>query len=100
MTFAFSPYGAEVERLATSARAGGHEILLQAPMEPFDYPDNDPGPQTLLTSLSRDQNLDRLYWLMSRFQGYVGIANMHGRALHLERAGARRRCCKKPRGAD
>jgi polysaccharide deacetylase 2 family uncharacterized protein YibQ len=78
VTFAFSPYGAEVDRLATSARAAGHEILLQAPMEPFDYPDNDPGPQTLLTTLSMDQNLDRLHWLMSRFQGYVGIANTMG----------------------
>ena len=78
VTFAFSPYGAEVDRLATSARAAGHEILLQAPMEPFDYPDNDPGPQTLLTTLGGEQNLDRLHWLMSRFQGYVGIANMMG----------------------
>jgi polysaccharide deacetylase 2 family uncharacterized protein YibQ len=47
-------------------------------MEPFDYPDNDPGPQTLLTSLAADQNLDRLHWLLSRFQGYVGIANQMG----------------------
>jgi hypothetical protein len=47
-------------------------------MEPFDYPDNDPGPQTLLTSLSPDQNIDRLYWLMSRFQGYVGVTNYMG----------------------
>ena len=47
-------------------------------MEPFDYPDNDPGPQTLLTTLSLEQNLDRLHWLMSRFQGYVGIANNMG----------------------
>ena len=47
-------------------------------MEPFDYPDNDPGPQTLLTSLGAEQNLDRLHWLMSRFQGYVGIANYMG----------------------
>jgi hypothetical protein len=78
VTFAFSPYGADVDRLATNARAGGHEVLLQAPMEPFDYPDNDPGPQTLLTSLSMEQNLDRFYWLMSRFQGYVGIANYMG----------------------
>jgi polysaccharide deacetylase 2 family uncharacterized protein YibQ len=78
VTFAFSPYGADVERLATNARVEGHEILLQAPMEPFDYPDNDPGPQTLLTTLGLDQNLDRLYWLMSRFQGYVGIANFMG----------------------
>jgi polysaccharide deacetylase 2 family uncharacterized protein YibQ len=47
-------------------------------MEPFDYPDNDPGPQTLLTTLGPDQNLDRLYWHLSRFQGYAGIANFMG----------------------
>lgn len=78
ITLAFSPYSAEVDRLVTRARAEGHEVLLQVPMEPFDYPDNDPGPQTLLTTLLADQNLDRLYWLMSRFQGYVGIVNFMG----------------------
>jgi hypothetical protein len=78
VTFAFTPYGADVEGMVTSARAAGHEILLHAPMEPFDYPDNDPGPQTLLTTMSLEQNTDRLYWLMSRFQGYVGIANYMG----------------------
>jgi polysaccharide deacetylase 2 family uncharacterized protein YibQ len=78
VTFAFPPYGHDVDRAVTHARAEGHEVLLQVPMEPFDYPDNDPGPQTLLTSLSADQNLDRLHWLMSRFQGYVGIANYMG----------------------
>ena len=46
-------------------------------MEPFGYPDNDPGPQTLLTSLSRPEH-GRLNWQMSRFQGYVGIANYMG----------------------
>ena len=64
--------------LVARARGEGHEVLLQVPMEPFDYPDNDPGPQTLLTSLAPQQNIDRLYWLMSRFQGYVGIINMMG----------------------
>jgi polysaccharide deacetylase 2 family uncharacterized protein YibQ len=64
--------------MVTSARAAGHEVLLQAPMEPFDYPDNDPGPQTLLTSLDAAQNVDRMQWLMSRFQGYVGIENFMG----------------------
>ena len=78
VTLAFLPYSADVERTATSARAQGHEILLQAPMEPFDYPDNDPGPQTLLTSVAMDQNTDRLHWLMSRFQAYVGIINYMG----------------------
>jgi polysaccharide deacetylase 2 family uncharacterized protein YibQ len=78
ITHAFAPYGANLDGLAARARARGHEVLLQAPMEPFDYPDNDPGPQTLLTTLSSDQNLDRLHWLMSRFQGYVGITNYMG----------------------
>ena len=78
VSFAFTPYGHEVDQLVASARQAGHEVLLQAPMEPFDYPDNDPGPQTLLTSLTPDQNIDRMQWLMSRFQGYVGIANFMG----------------------
>ncbi len=78
VTLGFMPYGNDVAALAGRARARGHEILLQVPMEPFDYPDNDPGPQTLLTSLTPQQNIDRLYWLMSRFQGYVGIAGAMG----------------------
>jgi len=77
VTFAFVPYGSDAA-LAGRARAAGHEILLQVPMEPFDYPDNDPGPETLLTSLAPQQNIDRLHWLMGRFQGYVGLINMMG----------------------
>ena len=34
--------------MVARAREAGHEVLLEVPMEPFDYPDNDPGPQTLL----------------------------------------------------
>ena len=78
VTLAFTPYGADPAKLAERARAQRHEILLQVPMEPFDYPDNDPGPQTLLTSLTPEQNIDRLYWHLSRFQGYAGIANFMG----------------------
>jgi len=78
VTLAFAPYGADLDRIAARAREGGHELLLQVPMEPFDYPDNDPGPQTLLTSLNAGQNVERLHWLMGRLQGYVGIANYMG----------------------
>ena len=78
VTLAFTPYGSDPGKLAERARAQHHEILLQVPMEPFDYPDNDPGPQTLLTTLGPEQNLDRLYWHLSRFQGYAGIANFMG----------------------
>ena len=78
VTLGFVPYGTAAPSLVARARGGGHEVLLQVPMEPFQYPDNDPGPQTLLTSLTPQQNIDRLYWLMSRFQGYVGLANTMG----------------------
>ena len=78
VTLAFTPYGSDPAKLAERARAQRHEILLQIPMEPFDYPDNDPGPQTLLTTLDAEQNLDRLYWHLSRFQGYAGVANFMG----------------------
>src|ERR1700683_4102844 len=78
VTLGFMPYGSDVAALVGRASASGHEVLLQVPMEPFDYPDNDPGPQTLLTSLTPQQNIDRLYWLMSRFQGYVGLTNTMG----------------------
>ena len=78
VTLAFTPYGSDPTKLAERARAQRHEILLQVPMEPFDYPDNDPGPQTLLSTLGAEQNLDRLHWHLSRFQGYAGIANFMG----------------------
>jgi polysaccharide deacetylase 2 family uncharacterized protein YibQ len=78
MTFAVSPYAADADRLAQRARSEGHEVLLQVPMEPYDYPDNDPGPQTLLTSVTPEMNVARLHWLMSRMQGYVGISGYMG----------------------
>jgi polysaccharide deacetylase 2 family uncharacterized protein YibQ len=78
VTFALAPYGSDLENLAEQARSLKHELLLQVPMEPFDFPDNDPGPQTLLTSLSAEQNIDRLHWQMSRFQGYVGLISYMG----------------------
>ena len=78
VTLAFAPYGGDLERQVARARETGHEVMLQIPMKPFDYPDNDPGPHTLLTSIDSAQNLDRLHWLMSRFQGYVGIVNYMG----------------------
>lgn len=78
VTLAFTPYGNDLDTFVMRARDKGHEVLLQVPMEPYDYPDSDPGPQTLLSSLSAEQNVDRLHWLFSRMQGYVGIANFMG----------------------
>lgn len=78
ITLGFAPYGAELDRWASRARGDGHEYMLQLPMEPFDYPNNDPGPQTLLTSEPDAVNLERLRWIMGRMRGYVGMANFMG----------------------
>lgn len=78
VTLAFAPYAENLARWVELARAAGHEVLLNLPMEPLNYPANDPGPQTLLTSLSPARNLDRLEWTLSRGTGYVGVTNYMG----------------------
>ena len=78
VTFAFVPYGIDIDRWVARARGESHEVLLQVGMEPFDYPENDPGPQTLLASLPAEQNIDRLQWFLARFQGYVGVTSLMG----------------------
>jgi polysaccharide deacetylase 2 family uncharacterized protein YibQ len=78
VTLAFSPYAKNLDQWITLARAAGHEALLTIPMEPLEYPENDPGPHTLLTSLSDKDNHDRLMYLLSRVAGYVGVLNTMG----------------------
>ncbi len=78
ITLAFAPYGRSLQRTTAAARSGGHEYLLEIPMEPFDYPNSDPGPHTLLTGVTARKNLDRLFWLMARTGGYMGMVNNMG----------------------
>lgn len=86
VSLGFAPYGTELERTVQRARGDGHEVFLQVPMEPFDYPDNDPGPQTLLAGPKAAENIDRLHWLLGRFTGYVGIVNFLGGRLTADEA--------------
>ena len=78
VTLAFQPYSDGLQRWIGLARAAGHETLLNLPMEPQDYPQSDPGPQALFTSLSAAQNVQRLEWALSRVTGYVGVMNHMG----------------------
>jgi polysaccharide deacetylase 2 family uncharacterized protein YibQ len=78
VTLSFTPYGTNLQSSVSAARAAGHEVLLELPMEPFDYPSNDPGPHTLMTGSSAAENPAHLQWLMSRISGYAGVMNMQG----------------------
>jgi polysaccharide deacetylase 2 family uncharacterized protein YibQ len=78
VTFAFAPYGEDLQAQVNRARAQGHEIMLQLPLEPFGYPATNPGPKTLMASADAKTNLDALAWHMGRFAGYTGIINYMG----------------------
>lgn len=78
VTLAFAPYAGDVQRWVSEARQLGHEVLLEVPMEPYDFPDSDPGPHTLRPMLSEEGNIERLKWALTRFTGYAGITNLLG----------------------
>jgi len=78
VTLAFTPYGSSLQSVVAAARAKGHEVLLEVPMEPHDYPDNDPGQNTLLTGVAAAENPARLRWIMARVAGYAGLINSQG----------------------
>lgn len=78
VTLAFAPYGKSLERTVGAARGEGHEVFLEVPLEPFDYPENDPGPDTLLTGQAPRDNMDKLYRVMGKFGGYAGLINNMG----------------------
>lgn len=67
-----------VPDILQQAREAGHETLLALPAEPFDYPQSDPGPETLLTNLSANENIRRLRHFMSLGSGYVGLTTLTG----------------------
>ncbi len=78
VTLSFTPYSRKLNQWIALARVNGHEVLLDLPMEPTSYPDDDPGPHAMLTALSSAQNLDRLRWTLGRATGYVGVAATMG----------------------
>ncbi|MDP2699578.1 divergent polysaccharide deacetylase family protein [Thalassospira sp.] len=78
ISLGLSPYGPDLPQTAAAAREMGHEVFLQMPMEPDDFPLSDPGPRALMTGLSEGENLVRLEWLLSRFPGYVGVISHLG----------------------
>jgi hypothetical protein len=73
VTLAVSPYALRPDALLDRARARGMEVLVALPLEPQGFGQQaDPGDRALLTSLALNENMDRLDWVLSRIQGYVG----------------------------
>ena len=84
VSLAFAPYGAQAEQQAAAAREAGHEILLQAPMEPFN-PADSPGPHVLQAGDAVKASED-LHWQMGRFTGFIGLVNFLGGRFTADQA--------------
>ncbi|MFT4091244.1 MAG: divergent polysaccharide deacetylase family protein, partial [Asticcacaulis sp.] len=88
VTLSFVPYADGLQTWIDMARAQGHEVLIEVPMEPVDYPATDPGPQTLMIKQSPDETLSRLSWVLGRATGYYGVINYQGSAFLRDRPAA------------
>lgn len=78
VTLAFAPQGNSIGRWMQAARHSGHEIVMQVPLEPFDYPHVNPGRNTLTVAATPDENLKNLHWALSRTTNYTGVMNYMG----------------------
>jgi polysaccharide deacetylase 2 family uncharacterized protein YibQ len=78
ITLAFNPLAPNLQAWIIKARARGHEVMLDLPMEPLTYPQEDPGPHALMASLDPIENARRLEFLLDRADGYVGVATYMG----------------------
>ena len=78
VTLSFVPYAEGLQGWIDLARAQGHEVMLEMPMEPTGYPANDPGPYTLLASGETADVEAKMNWLLGRATGYFGVTNYMG----------------------
>jgi len=81
ITFAILPFSPAGTQLAHSLSAKGAELMLHLPMEPTQYPNVNPGPGALLSSMSPDELLTQLRKDIRAVPGTVGANNHMGSRL-------------------
>lgn len=74
VSLSFSPYAANLDSWIKKARGSGHEVLLDLPLEPPNFPLHDAGPMAVLAQNSPAEAVDRLEAILGKATGYVGVA--------------------------
>ena len=87
LTLAVLPHGPATREAVREVREKGREMMLHLPMEPQGYPEVDPGPGALLTSMSRSELATTLNRDLEAVPLAVGVNNHMGSRL-TEDAGA------------
>jgi polysaccharide deacetylase 2 family uncharacterized protein YibQ len=78
VTLSFSPYASNAKKWVEMAKANGHEVLVEMPMESKQYPAEDPGPLGLMTSLDAKKNGERIDTILKSVPGVIGIDDSMG----------------------
>ncbi len=78
VTLSFAPTTIGLQTWIRKARRAGHEVLIELPMEPYDYGRERPHPQILQVAAGSEANTRRLSTLLSRVNGYAGVMNYQG----------------------
>ena len=81
VTLSFAPDATRLQLWINRARAAGHEVLIETPMEAYDYGRMKMHPLTLLAADNGTRNLPRLDRILSRASGYFGLINYQGAKL-------------------
>ena len=74
----FSPFGLSI---AEKLFAKGAQLMLHLPMEPVQYPEANPGPGALFSSMTPDKLLAQLRKDLNQVPGVVGVNNHMGSKL-------------------
>jgi uncharacterized protein len=86
VTLAFAPIAAGTSKWEEFARKRGHTTLLEIPMQPMNYPQVNPGDLTLLTSLTAEENTERLERALSVAPNVSGVTNYMGARFATDQA--------------
>ena len=84
ITFSILPHSPYQESIARLAHKNGLDTMLHLPMEPFQYPQINPGPGTLLTTMTPDQLIHQLEKNLASVPYIKGVNNHMGSKMTAE----------------
>jgi polysaccharide deacetylase 2 family uncharacterized protein YibQ len=78
VTLSFAPDARNLQRYINQARAAGHEVMIEVPMEAHAYGRMKMHPQTLRAAGDAQQNVNNLQTILGKANGYFGVINYQG----------------------
>ena len=78
VTLSFAPTADNLRSWVRQARRAGHEVLIELPMEPYDYGRQRPHAQVMRVEQSADDNKQRLARMLAGTPGLIGVMNYQG----------------------